>query len=149
MPIYIADNDYLPTIGAKLLMGHSFPEGLAREHQQIVLNREAIRAVGWQNRAEKDVVGKMIDVNGLRYELAGVVDDYHFMSLKQKITPMAILSHYYQDYTFVVDTYQTRHNYAGYRKCWRSLETDLARCPCLNILLWMRISTGSMLRNKS
>ncbi|MEI9918588.1 MAG: ABC transporter permease [Bacteroidota bacterium] len=99
MPIYIADHDYLPTIGTKLLMGHAFPEGLTRGHQQIILNKEALRAVGWQDRAEKDVVGQMIDVNGLRYELAGVVDDYHFMSLRQKVTPMAILSHYYQDYT--------------------------------------------------
>ena len=44
----------------------------------------------------------MIDVNGLRYELAGVVEDYHFLSLHQKISPMAILSHYYDDYDLLM-----------------------------------------------
>jgi putative ABC transport system permease protein len=99
IPIFIADNDYLPTLGAKLLMGHGFPEGLTKDHQQIILNMEALRSVGWQDRDEKDVIGKMMDVNGNRYELAGVVSDYHYVSLRQKIGPMAILSHYYQDYT--------------------------------------------------
>jgi putative ABC transport system permease protein len=99
IPIFIGDRDYLPTLGARLLMGHNFPEGLVREHQQIILNRQALKAVGWQDRDEKDVIGKMIDVNGLKYELAGVVEDYHYVPLRQRIGPMAILSHYYQDYT--------------------------------------------------
>ena len=102
IPIYIGDKDYVETLGIKLLMGHTFPDGLKRENQQIILNEEALRSVGWKDRKSEDVIGKMIDVNGLRYELAGVVEDYHFESLHQTINPMAILSHYYQGYELLM-----------------------------------------------
>lgn len=102
IPIFIADNDYLNTLGATLFMGHNFPDGLKEDNQQIILNKEALRAVGWQDRKEGDVIGKMIDVNGRRYELAGIVDDYHYKSLHQKIGPMAIVSHYYQSYEMLI-----------------------------------------------
>ena len=83
-------------------MGHNFPDNLQEAHQQIILNKEALRAVGWKDRQEKDVIGKMIDVNGRRYELAGIVDDYHFRSLRDKIGPMAIVSHYWQSYEMLM-----------------------------------------------
>ena len=102
IPVYIADQDYLPTLEVDLIYGHPFPPDLARKNQQIILNREALRSVGWQDRQEKDLIGKMIDVNGLRYELAGIVEDYHFTSLHENLGPMAILSHYYQDYEFLM-----------------------------------------------
>jgi putative ABC transport system permease protein len=124
IPIFIGDSDYLSTLDARLLMGHSFPEGLTREHQQIILNREALKAVGWQDHDEKDVIGKMIDVNGLKYELAGVVEDYHYVPLRQKIGPMAILSHYYQDYTSLMIRVRpgtTTQAIATLEEQWRSL----------------------------
>jgi putative ABC transport system permease protein len=102
IPVFIADNDYLSTLGVSLSMGHNFPDDLHEDHQQIILNKEALREVGWQDRAEKDIIGKMIDVNGRRYELAGIVDDYHFRSLRNKIGPMAILSHYWQSYEMLM-----------------------------------------------
>jgi putative ABC transport system permease protein len=98
IPVYIGDEDYLETLGVELLMGHSFPKQLDRKNQQIILNEEALRAVGWQGRKAEDIIGKAIDVNGLRYELAGIVDNYHFESLHKRVGPIAILSHYYQGY---------------------------------------------------
>lgn len=98
IPVYLGDQDYLSTLGVPLLKGHPFPPNLARENQQIILNEEALKSFGWQDRPEEELVGKIIDVNGLRYELAGVVQNYHFNSFRQKIAPMAIMSHYYSDY---------------------------------------------------
>lgn len=102
IPVYLGDQDYLKTLGATLIMGHPFPPDLRREHQQIILNEEALRAIGWQDRKEADLVGKIIDVNGLRYELAGIVKDYNFESLRQKIEPAAILSHYYSAFDMLI-----------------------------------------------
>ena len=102
IPVYIGDQDYLNTLGVDLLMGHPFPPDLTEENQQIILNEEALRAVGWQNRKEEELIGKIIDVNGLRYELAGIVEDYHFRSLHEKLGPMALFSHYYQDYEMLL-----------------------------------------------
>jgi len=93
IPRYSGDTDYLSTIGIELVMGHNFSPNLAKENQQILLNQEALRAFGWQDRTEADLIGKMIDVNSRRYELAGIVEDVHFRSLREKIGPMAIMSH--------------------------------------------------------
>lgn len=126
IPIYIGDEDYLKTIEAKILMGHPFPPGLPSERQQIILNREAIRQVGWQDRKD-DIIGKMIDVNGRRYELAAVVDDYNFTSLKEKIGPMAILSHYWNDYTMLLLRLKpgTSHEaIAQLESTWKKIKPD-------------------------
>ena len=63
-----------------------------------MLNEEALRAFGWQDRPEDELIGKMIDVNTRRYELAGVIQDVHFRSLREKIGPMAIMSHVSNEY---------------------------------------------------
>ncbi|MEM8967360.1 MAG: FtsX-like permease family protein [Bacteroidota bacterium] len=93
IPRYAADEDYLATVGINLRMGRNFSHNLTEENQQILLNQEALRAVGWQNRPEHELVGKIIDVNGRRYELTGIIEDIHFRSLREKIGPMAIMSH--------------------------------------------------------
>lgn len=98
IPRYAADEDYLATVGIELLMGHNFSPNLTKENQQILLNETALRAFGWQDRTESELIGKMIDVNGRRYALAGVIADIHFRSLKEKIGPMAIMSHVYNEY---------------------------------------------------
>ena len=98
IPRYAADADYLATVGIKLLKGHNFSPNLTKENQQILLNEEALRAFGWQDRPEDELIGKMIDVNTRRYELAGVIQDVHFRSLREKIGPMAIMSHVSNEY---------------------------------------------------
>ena len=128
IPVYIGDEDYLNTLGVKLLMGHAFPAGLARENQQIILNREALRSVGWKDRKAEDVIGKMIDVNGLRYEMAGVVEDYHFQSLHQRINPMAILSHYYQGHDLLMLRIRpgtTQQAIQAVERHWRKMVPDI------------------------
>jgi len=98
IPMYLGDQDYLSTVGIDLLMGNNFPPNLDSENQQILLNEEALRAFDWHTRPEEELVGKVIDVNGSRYELAGIIEDIHFKSLKYKIEPMAIMSHSYRGY---------------------------------------------------
>ncbi len=98
IPRYAADPDYLTTVGIKLLKGHNFSPNLTKENQQILLNEEALRAFGWQDRSEDELIGKIIDVNTRRYELAGIIDDIHFRSLREKIGPMAIMSHVSNEY---------------------------------------------------
>ncbi|MGB3587307.1 MAG: FtsX-like permease family protein, partial [Tunicatimonas sp.] len=98
IPRYSGDTDYLSTVGIDLLMGHNFSPNLTKDNQQILLNEEALRAFGWQDRTEAELIGKMIDVNTRRYELAGIVEDIHFRSLREKIGPMAIMSHVSNEY---------------------------------------------------
>lgn len=128
IPRYSADADYLATVGIDLLMGHNFSSNLTQENQQILLNKEALRAFGWQDQTEDELIGKMIDVNTRRYELAGIIEDIHFRSLREKIGPMAIMSHVSNEYENLFIRLQpgsTAEALADLRKKWAQVAPNL------------------------
>ncbi|HEY4109532.1 ABC transporter permease [Puia sp.] len=80
------DEDYLPTMGISLAKGRNLSRAFpADSSQSVLVNQAFVEAAGW-----KDPIGKTIDrLNGNERKLyvAGVVKDYHFSSLKDKIGP--------------------------------------------------------------
>ncbi len=81
------DENYLPTLGLNLLEGRNFSKDFPADSTNSVLVNEAyINAAGWKGSA----LDKTIDFfNGRETKLnvIGVVKDYHFGSLKEKISP--------------------------------------------------------------
>lgn len=80
------DEDYLPTMGIRLVAGRNlsrdFPADTARS---VLVNESFVAAAGW-----KDPIGKTIErLNGddRKLYVVGVVKDYHFTSMKDKISP--------------------------------------------------------------
>jgi putative ABC transport system permease protein len=80
------DEDYLPTMGISLLVGRNLSRDFpADSAQSVVVNQAFVEAAGW-----KDPIGKVIDkLNGDERKLyvVGVIKDYHFATLKEKIGP--------------------------------------------------------------
>ena len=79
-PIYI-DKDYLNFFKVKLAAGKGFA-GFKTDTAHFILNETAVRATGITNPISKRF--KLHDINGT---IIGVVKDFHFASLKQKIEP--------------------------------------------------------------
>jgi len=80
------DEDYLPTMGISLVAGRNFSrEFTADSGNSVLVNQAFVAAAGW-----KDPIGKTIGrLNGeeKKFYIVGVVKDYHFNSLKEKISP--------------------------------------------------------------
>ena len=80
------DEDYLPTLQVPVIAGRNFSKEFPADSTQSVLVNEAyVKAAGW-----KEAVGKNIDfLNGgpVTLKVVGVVKDYHYASLKEKIGP--------------------------------------------------------------
>jgi putative ABC transport system permease protein len=80
------DENYLRTLRVPVVKGRGFaPAFPADSTQSVLVNQAFVKAAGW-----KDPVGKTVfDVNGNGRHLAvvGVVRDYHYASLKEKIRP--------------------------------------------------------------
>jgi ABC-type antimicrobial peptide transport system permease subunit len=77
------DEDFYATFDLKLLEGRFFsPEFDDSSAFRVVINETAARAMGLG-----DPVGKRFDDNG---EIIGVVKDYHFSSLRDRIEPLAL-----------------------------------------------------------
>jgi len=85
-----ADYDYLKTFGIKLKAGREFSKEYAADDKAMIINEAAVKNFGWTN---DEALGKRILINLLdsTYRtIIGVVEDYHFTSLKQKIEPLRL-----------------------------------------------------------
>jgi len=87
---YFVDPEYIPTLGMRIVQGRNFSKSIPSDASAIVLNETAVQALGWQ----KDPIGRELightDENGVNiiYRVVGVVSDFHFESLRQKIGPL-------------------------------------------------------------
>ena len=80
------DDQYLPTLQIPVVKGRNFSKAYPSDTaQSVVINEAFAKAAGW-----KDPVGKQVDFfyNQKKFTVIGVVRDYHFESLKEKIKPL-------------------------------------------------------------
>lgn len=82
----MVDPDFLQTYGITLTAGRFFEAGRPADASAMVLNRTAVQAMGLT-----DPLGQIL-LNSLfteqRYPVLGVVEDFHFQSLRQRIQPL-------------------------------------------------------------
>ncbi|TAG19593.1 MAG: FtsX-like permease family protein [Cytophagia bacterium] len=81
------DENYLPTLQLKLAAGRNFSRDFPSDFTNSVLvNETYVKEAGWKDNG----VGKTIDFfNGqvTKLQIVGVVKDYHYGTVKQKIQP--------------------------------------------------------------
>ena len=89
------DADFIRVFGLKLVEGRGFTEGEG-DMQNVILNETAVREL----KILEPYIGQRFDLMGMKGSVIGVVKDFHFRSLHEKITPLVI---YQQDpYPFMV-----------------------------------------------
>jgi putative ABC transport system permease protein len=82
------DDNFLSFYGMKLVQGRNFAKAMPSDAQSAyILNQSAVRAIGWS-----DPIGKNFYLEGgdKKGQVVGVVEDFHFQSLHEKIGPLAI-----------------------------------------------------------
>jgi putative ABC transport system permease protein len=87
--IYHIDYDYLRTLGIRVLQGRDFSKEFSTDSSGVLINEEAVRELGWTNN---NAVGKTIVRSGQQeFKVIGVVADFNYASVKQKISPMMMM----------------------------------------------------------
>lgn len=85
--IWRVDYDYIKTMGMKLKEGRDFSKKFASDSlNAIIINSNMQRELGLTN-----VVGTEIDNNGQLFTIIGVVNDFHFKSLKEDISSLSLV----------------------------------------------------------
>ncbi len=98
-----ADIDYAKTLGLKIIMGRDFSQEFINDQQNFLLNEEAVRQMEL-----KDPIGKeFIFWGSNKGKIVGVVEDFHFHNLKNKIEPLAILSSENWDKKYLIIKYRS------------------------------------------
>ncbi|MBX2913829.1 MAG: ABC transporter permease [Cyclobacteriaceae bacterium] len=92
------DYDYIKTLGMKVIEGRDFSLDFPSDSTAVILNEAAVRAFGFTN----EVLGSRIatfgnfgdgEIDREHFEVLqviGVVENFHFESLKQNVTPVII-----------------------------------------------------------
>ncbi|MBS1545691.1 MAG: ABC transporter permease [Bacteroidetes bacterium] len=93
--IFCVDNNYIPTMGMKIIAGRNFsPEYPSDSVNAFILNETALRMYGYGKPEE--ALGKRL--NWKRWDtqkmkegvITGVVQDFNFRSLREKVSPAVL-----------------------------------------------------------
>ena len=92
MNTVFTDTDYVATFGLTMVAGRNFsPQRSTDTLEAIILNETAVRTLDWspEEALGKEVINPFSD--SIPRRVIGVVEDYHFASLHNKIDPLAIM----------------------------------------------------------
>lgn len=89
------DKDFSKTMGLTILSGTNFTEaeeasafsGADTLYRPVMLNETAVRSFGW---TPEEAIGKVLMFQGRRSMVKAVVEDFHFSSLHEPITPFIV-----------------------------------------------------------
>ncbi len=89
---YSVDEHYIPTLGMRVLSGRNFSSTMPTDSSAVIINQAAAKAFGWGDQS----VGHRLNWanrNGAAtaFNVIGVVEDFHFKSLHEPITPLLMV----------------------------------------------------------
>ncbi len=84
------DEQYIPTLNIKLKLGRNFSKDNPGDVNRVIVNEATLSNIGWP--LDETSIGKKLSIPGsdIRFEIVGVVADFHYWSLESAIQPMAI-----------------------------------------------------------
>ncbi len=87
MHLFGVDRHFLETFEVSLISGRNFQQTMATDTMAVLLNEAAVAAFGWDTP-----IGKTFTVPGRDYRahVIGVVRNFHFRSLHEKIGPLVL-----------------------------------------------------------
>ena len=94
MTYFGVDDQYIPTLGIKLVSGRNFSVNFPADSGGVVINETAARQFGWANPLGHTLTNPALPQNGntaRTFRVIGVVKDFHFRSLHEQIAPMVML----------------------------------------------------------
>lgn len=81
------DEDYLSTFGMKLLQGRNFIKGRTTDRGSVIINERMAKRLGYPQP-----IGQTIHKQGgEQLRIIGVVNDFHFESLRTTIEPLGLM----------------------------------------------------------
>tara|TARA_R110000868_G_scaffold262027_2_gene520417 strand:+ start:28702 stop:31119 length:2418 start_codon:yes stop_codon:yes gene_type:complete len=84
--IWRVDYDYIKTLGIQVKEGRDFSREFASDSvNSMIINDQMAHELGYDNP-----IGKQIN-NGMDWTIVGVVQDFHFKSLKEDIAPLSLI----------------------------------------------------------
>ncbi|NAS11621.1 ABC transporter permease [Poritiphilus flavus] len=81
--VNLVDYDFIKDYGLEIIAGRDFRRGEADRTSALILNESAVKAFGFQN--PEDILGASFEQWGGDGKVIGVVKDFNYLSLHQKV----------------------------------------------------------------
>lgn len=84
------ENNFIEEMGLELIAGRGLAQRLLTDvGPSFVVNEALVRQLGWDN-----AIGKKMTLGGNEGRVVGVVRDFHYLSLHNRITPFALYAYF-------------------------------------------------------
>lgn len=83
---WIVDDGYVQTFGMKIIAGRDFLKTMPTDSQAVIINKTMADQIGY-----KEPIGKMITNGWQHLTIIGIVEDFKFESMKQKVEPLCLM----------------------------------------------------------
>jgi putative ABC transport system permease protein len=80
------DYDYLETMGIRINQGRYFSKEMASDSAAVVINKSMVEKLGLKNP-----LGQRIENGWQKFTVIGVVEDFNFETMKQKVAPLCMV----------------------------------------------------------
>jgi len=84
--IWRVDFDYVSTLGMQIKAGRNFSIAMPTDSQAVVINEAMAKQLQL-----KEPIGKRITNGGATWEVIGVLENFHFESIREEIYPLALV----------------------------------------------------------
>ena len=124
MTVYIVgmDHHYIPSYNLELLAGRNFSKEF-NDKKKVIMNRALSEVLEFN--APEDAIGEKVRLGGDTLEIAGIIEDYHQMSLKNDKAPMVYrLTESNSFYSFKIESANYRNVLNGIESRWAEFFPD-------------------------
>jgi putative ABC transport system permease protein len=113
-------DDFFETMNLPMAEGRAFSKAFA-DSSSVIFNEAAIRTMGLKNP-----IGKTVSLWGKKKQIVGIVKDYHFKSLYDKISPAFLEFNPNADYTLIrINAGNEEQTIAGIKSIFTKFDNGL------------------------
>jgi putative ABC transport system permease protein len=118
------DHDYIPTYNINMAAGRNFSRNFATDTSNFLINETVAKTLNWKT---EQAVGKEFSYGGVRGRIIGVVNDFHFESMHQKIAPIVFIlprpdqNNFYSRLSIKIDGTNINNTLQTIENTWKSV----------------------------
>ncbi len=124
---YHVDENYIPTLGMKMISGRNFSPQFTTDSFAIILNETAVKSFGWNTSTaiSKTIIRQNSDRGrNVPFHIIGVVKNFNFKSLHEVVSPLYLTLQPEGGLIFKIKTTDVSGLLSTMKKQWDAYNTD-------------------------
>jgi ABC-type antimicrobial peptide transport system permease subunit len=122
----LVDDNYIPLHQHKLLAGQNFNPRIAdAEEREVIVNEQILKRFNIGDQKPEKAIGEVIVVDKLKLTIVGVVRDFHYGTMEDKIEPMLFRNSISNEYGYINAKIKTQNwpaTFTAIESAWKKID---------------------------